>query len=243
VLIFRDGELPKDYKSCEKRIYELLSEDGYWERFPIIIEELINVNYATPGAFPNIEFKIHKSGKIEMLYYCVMMVTKEGRYYGLDIHEDVINERTAARIIDTGYYIAEQYAEAGYRGHFDIDMIASNNKHIYVDESNTRNTGGTDIYKLVYDLYGEDFMSDVYVLNRNNYKFNNQETVSFRKIIDTLKPIFYDKKKKEGVILSSSASLQSNQLLYTVLGKNKKRAYELQENFYELLKTFGQPKF
>ena len=243
VLIFRDGELPKDYKSCEKRIYELLSEDGYWERFPIIIEELINVNYATPGAFPNIEFKIHKSGKIEMLYYCVMMVTKEGKYYGLDIHEDVINERTAARIIDTGYYIAEKYAEAGYRGHFDIDMIASNSKHIYVDESNTRNTGGTDIYKLVYDLYGEDFFSDVYVINRNNYKFNNQETVSFRKIIDTLKPILYDKKKKEGLILSSSASLQSNQLLYTVLGKNKKKAYELQENFYELLKPFGQPKF
>ena len=45
-----------------------------------------------------------------MLYYCVMMVTKEGKYYGLDIHEDVINERTAARIIDTGYYIAEKYA-------------------------------------------------------------------------------------------------------------------------------------
>ena len=243
VLIFRDGELPKDYKSCEKRIYELLSEDGYWERFPIIIEELISVNYATPGAFPNIEFKIHKSGKIEMLYYCVMMVTKEGKYYGLDIHEDVINERTAARIIDTGYYIAEQYSEAGYRGHFDIDMIASNNKHIYVGESNTRNTGGTDIYKLVYDLFGEDFMSDVYVLNRNNYKFNNQETVNFRKIMDALKPILYDKKKKEGVILSSSSSLRSNQLLYTLLGKNKKRAYELQDNFYELLKPLGQPKF
>jgi hypothetical protein len=242
VLIFRDGELPKDYKSCEKRIYELLSEDGYWERFPIIIEELINVDYSAPGAFPNIEFKIHKSGKIEMLYYCMMMVTKEGKYYGLDIHEDVINERTAARIIDTGYYIAEQYAEAGYRGHFDIDMIA-NNKHIYVCESNTRNTGGTDIYKLVYDLFGEDFMSDVYVLNRNNYRFNNQEKISFRKVIDTLKPILYDKKKKEGVILSSSVPLEYNQLLYTVLGKNKKRAFELQETFYDLLKTFGQPKF
>lgn len=242
VLIFRDGELPRDYKSCEKRIYELLSEDGYWERFPIIIEELINVNYLAPGAFPNIEFKIHKSGKIEMLYYCVMMVTGEGKYYGLDIHEDVINERTAARIIDTGYYIAEQYAEAGYRGHFDIDMIASNNKHIYVCESNTRNTGGTDIYKLVYNLYGEDFMSDVYVLNRNNYKFNNQETVSFKKIIDIVQPILYDKKGKEGVILSSASPLEYNQLLYTILGKNKKRAYKLQEQLYKLLEVFGQPK-
>ena len=86
-------------------------------------------------------------------------------------------------------------------------------------------------------------MSDVYVLNRNNYKFNNQEKISFRKVIDTLKPIIYDKKKKEGVILSSSVPLEYNQLLYTVLGKNKKRAFELQENFYELLKPFGQPKF
>jgi hypothetical protein len=53
----------------------------------------------------------------------------------------------------------------------------------------------------------------------------------------------YDKKRKEGVILSSSASLQSNQLLYSIFGKNKKRAYELQNDFYELLKPFGQPKF
>lgn len=242
VLIFRDGELPKDYKSCEKRIYELLSEDGYWERFPIIIEELINVDYSASGAFPNIEFKIHKSGKIEMLYYCVMMVTKEGKYYGLDIHEDVINERTAARIIDTGYYIAEQYSEAGYRGHFDIDMIA-NNKHIYVCESNTRNTGGTDIYKLVYDLFGEDFMSDVYVLNRNNYKFKNQENINLKKILEVLKPALFDKKKKEGLIISSYEYLKNNVFMYTILGRNKKKAYELQENFYELLKPFGQPKF
>ena len=242
VLIFRNGELPKDYKSCEKRIYELLSEDGYWERFPIIIEELINVDYSAPGAFPNIEFKIHKSGKIEMLYYCVMMVTKEGKYYGLDIHEDVINERTAARIIDTGYYIAEQYAEAGYRGHFDIDMIA-NNRHIYVCESNTRNTGGTDIYKLVYDLFGEDFMSDVYVLNRNNYKFKNQENINLKKTLEVLKPALFDKKKKEGLIISSYEYLKNNVFMYTILGRNKKRAYELQQNFYELLKPFGQPKF
>lgn len=235
VMIFREGELPRDYKSCEKRIYELLSEDGYWERFPIIIEELINVNYTDFGAYPNIEFKIHRNGKIEMLYYCVMMVTKEGKYYGLDIHEDVLNERIATRITDTGYFIAEKYAEEGYRGHFDIDMIAGKNSHIYVCESNTRNTGGTDIYKLVYDLYGEDFFSDVYVLNRNNYKFKNQSALSFEKILDIVKPIAYDKKEKEGVIISSGVPIREKQLLYTVLGKNKKRAYQLQQDLFELL--------
>lgn len=239
VLIFRDGELPKDYKACERRIYEMLLEDGYWERFPIIIERLIMVNRQSLSAFPNIEFKIHKSGKIDMLYYCIMMVTKEGKYFGLDIHEDVLNDRIAARIVDTGYYIAEQYAEAGYRGHFDIDLIAAKNNHLYVCESNTRNTGGTDIYKLVQHLYGDDFMSDVYVLNRNDYRFGNSENISLKKMLDVLKPILYDKKKKEGLIIGSSETLEYNKLMYTILGKNKKRAYRMQDELYNLLQVFG----
>ena len=85
-------------------------------------------------------------------------------------------------------------------------------------------------------------MSDVYVLNRNNYKFNNQESLSFKKIIDIIQPILYNKKNKEGVILSSASPLEYNQLLYTILGKNKKRAYELQEQLYKLLEVFGERK-
>lgn len=239
VMIFREGELPKDYKSCEKRIYELLNQDGYWDRFPIIIEELVNVNYSGNGGFPNIEFKIHKNGKIEMLYYCVMMVTPEGKYYGLDMHEDVISERIAARIIDTGYFIAEKYSEAGYRGHFDIDLIASKNRHIYVCESNTRNTGGTDIYKLTRKLFGSDFFSDIYVLNRNNYKFNGQNSITFEKVLDVLSPILYNKKNNEGLVISSLAPLKDKQLLYSIFGKNKKRAYQIEEKMFEIFNNIN----
>lgn len=241
VLIFREGELPNDYKMCEKRIYELLSEDGYWERYPIIIERLINVDYKSFGAFPNIEFKIHRNGKIEMLYYCVMMVTKEGKYYGLDIHEDVLNERIATRITDTGYYIAEKYAEEGYRGHFDVDMISAKGGKIYVSESNTRNTGGTDIYKLTRYLFGEDFFSDIYVLNRNNYKFKTKKNhLTFEKVIDAIRPILYNKKTKEGVILSSSLSIiEEKKLLYTIYGKTKKRAYQLEQELFKFLEKLN----
>src|SRR3989338_5919164 len=237
VLIFRDGELPKDYKSCEKRIYELLSEDGYWERFPIIIEELINVNYNNISSFSNIEFKIHKSGKIEMLYYCLMMVTGEGVYYGLDMNEDIINERMAARIIDTGYYIAEQYDEAGYRGHFDIDLISSGNSKMYVCESNTRNTGGTDVYKLTRELFGKDFFSDTYVINRDNYILKTQKPIEFDALLKKIQPVLFNKSKKEGVILSGSGYLSVNSLLYTIYGNNKKRSYKIQSDLLEILNT------
>lgn len=241
VLIFREGELPNDYKSCERRIYELLSEDGYWERYPIIIEKLINVDYNSFGAFPNIEFKIHRNGKIEMLYYCVMKVTKDGKYYGLDMHKDVLNERIAARIIDTGYYIAEKYTQEGYRGHFDVDMIAAKGGKIYVTESNTRNTGGTDIYKLTKYLFGEDFFSEVYILNRNNYRFKTKKNhITFEKVLEVLKPILFNKKTKEGVVLSSSLSIiEDKKLLYTIYGKTKKKAYQIEQELFRLLEKLN----
>ncbi|KKP35687.1 MAG: hypothetical protein UR23_C0026G0001 [Candidatus Roizmanbacteria bacterium GW2011_GWA2_32_13] len=242
VMIFREGELPREYIACERRIFELLSEDGYWERFPIIIEELIKVNFTSLDSFPNIEFKINNNGKIEMLYYCVMIVTKEGKYVGLDMHKSVLDKRIAARIIDTGYYIAEQYAQSGYRGHFDLDMISDKNNHIYVCESNTRNTGGTDVYKLVRNIYGEDFLSDIYVLNRDDFKFDNRRKVGFDEVIKTLKPILIDRKKREGVVLSASKPLEFNQLSYTILGKNKKTTYNLQKEFFQLMEVYGSRK-
>ena len=82
-------------------------------------------------------------------------------------------------------------------------------------------------------------MSDVYVLNRNDYRFGNSENISLKKMLDVLKPILYDKKKKEGLIIGSSETLEYNKLMYTILGKNKKRAYRMQDELYNLLQVFG----
>lgn len=239
LIIFREGELSGDYKICEKKILERLSVDGYWDNAPIIIEELIKTDFKSSDSFPNIEFKIHDDGKIEMLYHCVMIVTKDGKYSGLDMHKDVLSKKMAAKIIRIGNFIAEQYALLGYRGHFDVDMISDVNKHIYVCESNTRNTGGTDIYKLVRSIYGDNFLSEVYVLNRDNFKFNKTKKIIFADVIKRLKSILLNHNKKEGVVLSASKSLEFNQLSYTVLGKNKKTAYNLQKEFFRLMEFFN----
>ncbi|PIY69307.1 hypothetical protein COY90_01455 [Candidatus Roizmanbacteria bacterium CG_4_10_14_0_8_um_filter_39_9] len=236
VLIFRDGELPKDYKQCEKAIYKYLNEDDYWERYPIIIEDLITVNVNNGSSFPNIEFKILKSGKIEMLYYCLMMVTKEGVFYGIDMHEDVINERLAARIIDTGFYIAERYAAEGYRGHFDIDMIATKYNQVFVNESNTRNTGGTDVYKMALELIGKDFMSDSFVISRSKYKLSMKRP-SFTKVLKRLEPILFNKKTKEGLVISSENIIRQKELIYIIFGNTKRRAYAIEEEMQQLLRN------
>jgi len=234
VLILRENELPRNYLACEEKIYQILKQENYWEKFPIVVEDLININYNRSSVFPNIEFKIHKNGHIEMLYYCTMKVTPKGVFYGVDINKDVLNERTAARIIDTGYFIAEQYANAGYRGHFDIDMIAAKNNHIYVCESNTRNTGGTDIYKISQKLIGKDFANNTYVLSRG-YRLETQKPLSFEIIMNFIGPLLFSPQTKEGIVLNKATDLEKKKLTYTIYGKNKKRTYEIEDKMILLL--------
>lgn len=233
VLILRDGELSKDYRQCIKEILALMNE-RYWDIFPIIIEDLINVNSSIAGGMPNVEFKIHKNGKIEMLYVCGCEVTPKGKFLGIDINEDIINDRLQTRIEDTGYYIAEKYSQAGYRGHFDIDFVYAKNGHVYVCESNTRHTGGTDTYKIARKLLGKDFMYDGYTLSRSRRHLFKERTFNFQQILDLLSPVIYKLKTKEGLIINSENSINSGHLIYTIIAKNKKRAYEYENHMLNI---------
>jgi hypothetical protein len=236
VLLFRSGDLPKEYKSCEQAIHKILQQDKYWEKFPIVIESLLNVNAAVGGGFPNVEFKIQKGGKIEFLYYCAMRVDKDGVYKGQEMHESVLSERVAARVIDTGFFIGEQYAAAGYRGYFDVDFVAAKNGEMYVTESNARRTGGTHMYKAAVELIGKDFFTDSYTLSNNDYSLAENCRPTFERVLDVLKPVLFDKKTKEGVVLASSNLLEQSKFAYIVLGLSEKRALEIESQMEELLK-------
>lgn len=235
LLIFREHDLPSEYQSCEQKIRQILQSEPYWERFPIIVEDLISINQQIANGYPNVEFKIHKSGRIEMLYYCSCAVTKDGAFLGIDIHEDILNDRLSTMIVDTGYYVAEQLSNQGYRGYFDIDMMAAKNNKIYVCETNTRNTGGTDIYKLSAKLLGKDFMEEHFVLSRTHHHLN--KAIRFEEVLKLLKPILYHRRSKQGLIINSESRLKQQELIYTIIAKNKRLAYKLEEQLFKLLKS------
>lgn len=235
VLLLRPGDLPKEYRACEQAIHKMLKKDSYWEKFPIVIEDLLNVNPAVGGGFPDVEFKIQKSGKIEFLYYCAMRVDKKGIYKGQEMHDSVLPERLAARVIDTGFFIGEQYAAAGYRGYFDVDFVAAKNGEIYVTESNARRTGGTHMYKTAMNLIGKEFMTDSYTLSNNDYELPKGIKPSFDDVIRVLTSVLYDKKTKEGVVLASSNLLEQSKLAYVIFGKNERRSLEIEAEMEQLI--------
>lgn len=237
VLIFRRGDLPRKFIECEKKIKEILLKDNYWEKFPVVIESLVEPNPRIGGGFPNAEFFIKKNGEVKLLYYCGMRVNNKGVFGGVEINENSLPKRVASRITDIGYLIGEQYADDGYSGYFDIDFIAGKKGEIFVNESNVRVTGGTHVYQAAMELSGRDFMKRSYVLSDNVFKIPSKKKYSFEELLEIVEPILFSRKTKEGLVICSANLLKEGRLAYIIFGKNKKRAEVIEEKMKQILSS------
>jgi hypothetical protein len=235
VLIFRPNDLPNTYLACQQKLESILSQELYWEKFPIVVEDFINVDPAIPGSFPDIEFKIKRNKTIEMLFHGVLRVTPQGQYYGMEVNEDILPDRLATQMEDTGYFIAEQYAQAGYCGHFDIDFIQAKNNKLFISESNTRHTGWTDVYKVVKKLIGKDWFDDAYSLSCSHFKFTKNKFANLDNLLNLLEPLLYSHQTKTGVIVNSDNILKDKELIYTIIAPDKKSALALETSLHQLL--------
>ena len=235
VEIFRPGDLPEDFHACQEKIYELLKRNSYWQMFPIIIEKYINISTTVAGGNPNVEFKISRNGHIDFLYQCGVLVDKAGQFHGIEVGDDIMPERISAQIKDTGYYIAERFAQAGYRGYFDVDYVAGRNGEIYVAECNVRSTGGTFVYATAVALFGENFMFDTYLFSNNGYSISHLKRFTFSALLERLSPVLFNKETKEGIVLTSENLLRMQKFSFIVFAKTKKRSYEIEARMIELL--------
>ena len=201
LFIFRQNDLPKDYSDCVRTILSLFRKEKYWGKFPIIVEKYIDPAQTIGGGYPNVEFKISRTGRLEFLYYCALRVTPKGIFKGVEIHNSVLSDQDTAQITDTGFFLGEQLTAHGYRGYYELDFVAAKNGDIYVTESNVRRTGGTHVYHLARHLFGKDFMYETYILTNNLYPIkSNSSPIEPNVLFQVLSPILYNKHTKENPV-------------------------------------------
>lgn len=235
ILIYKPDDLSRNYNECEKSILQSLSREKYWQKFPIILEKYIEPNNHIGWAYPNIEFKIHKKGRIEMLYYCICRITDRGVFKGIEIHENVLPDKISAQLIDTGYFIGEKYAEEGYRGYFDVDFITAKNNTLFVAESNIRRTGGTHVYYLAKALYGDNFMHDIYTLSNNLYSLKTKTGINSENLFSILEPVMFNRRKMEGCVITGTSLLAQKAYGFVIFGRTALRAHKIEEEMEKLL--------
>ncbi|HSV94481.1 MAG TPA: hypothetical protein VLH94_00685 [Spirochaetia bacterium] len=235
VLIFREGDLPDKFETCEEEIIKTLKKNAYWEKFPVIVESLIKPNYKIGGGFPNVELFIRKDGEVEFLYCCSMRVDRNGVFAGIELGKNLLPKRITSRITDIGYLIGEQYSKDGYRGYFEVDYIAEKGGEVYISESNVRVTGGTHVYEAGKELVGRNFTKDSFALSNNMYVLPKKKKYTFEKMLKMMDRILFSRKTKEGMVICSANSLRDGYLSYIIFGKNKRRAGVIEEEMKRLL--------
>lgn len=237
VLIYKPGELPKKYEDCRTSIEFTLLQDEYWDIFPAVVESYIEPDSSIGGGFPNVECRVHQSGKVEILYYCGMRVNENGVFQGVEIKDDVLPKRIRQKFARIGKLMGKLYAKHGYKGYFDIDFIAAKDGKLYLTESNIRRTGGTYSYYASKRLFGKKFMSEIYSVCDSGYRLQTKKTIKFKQIKKLLEPVLFNFEDKEGVVLSSANILRQQRIGYIVFAKDKPRALKIEKEMHRLLES------
>ncbi len=213
----------------------ILTADPLWKRNKIIVEEFIETDLRSRLRFPSIECYVDAKGKERILYCCNMLVTETGNFYGMEVGREAIPDKLKRNMYSIGRDITGVYAGNGYRGHFDIDMIRGKNGVLYVNESNVRNTGGTDAFKIAYHLLGRRLFDNSFLLSKFVDFPSAKRIPAFSEIRNALASILFSPATRTGVILSSQSSIKERSVTYFIIERTKRKAYLLEKKLLALV--------
>jgi len=232
VFIFKKDPTETD-KTIGKHIQNIFIKHPYLKKHALVVEDFINTSNEKRCPFPSIECFIHQDGRIEIPYYCNMIVSPEGEFYGMEMHESVFTKKIKSAVFAITREIAKTYRENGYRGRFDVDMICDG-ANVYADESNTRINGGTDTYMIVKKLIGESFFSSRYVF-AHYLAIVPPNSHTLKTILELCKSLLYNAKTKRGMVINSGSAIASGGLSYIIIEKSKALALKMNEQLKVLM--------
>lgn len=233
VVIIAQGEMNEN-ESLEKQIQARLTEE-YWNIFPSVVEEFVDFDASVGGGFPNAECYVDEQGKVTYLYSCGMRVTAQGQFKGVEVGTNVLPETVEVQLRAFGDKLGTLFAQFGYVGYFDIDCIYGKDGNLFLSESNVRKTGGTHVYLMAKELFGDDFANKTYAISNNTYQMTGNQQFDFKELHEKLSPILFDSGKKEGLFIVAANLLSRGVFGYVIFGENKERANEIEAQMEALL--------
>lgn len=236
LIIIRTNNGFKTYDEVNKYLKEEFEKEDFWHKYPIIVEEFITADLTVAGGNPDVEMFIDSEGKIHTLYSCGMRVTREGNFRGVEIGKEVLSLALDKKIRRIGLEIAEEFAQFGLKGFFDVDMQYSQTGEIFCLESNVRRTGGTHVYDAGVRLFGQDFAEKKYLVSNNWYQNELLATMDYQKLKEILREIWYPMAGKQiGFLPTVVSALDQKHLGYLIISDKKEEAVKIENRMEELL--------
>lgn len=221
--------------TLKDKIKLIFKSDTIWNFPEYVVEELIDIDTSISGGSPSIELFISDS-EVTVTYTCEQVVNQNGEFFGVGVGLNAIDTELEKQLNKIGKVIGNEYQRLGYRGYFDIDFVISMEKIPFAVETNMRRTGGTHVYDIGKQIFGNDLSKWGYLLSHDSQKFDTKYKTmnSLMKKLDLM--LYNGVNRKSGIIITL-VNLFDSVLGYVVVAQDKEEALTIQEEFRRILSS------
>lgn len=197
---------------------------SFWKTGPVVLEEYIESGFIpSPDRddwplIPTVDMLITPSGDVQFQFIGNMLIENRTDYHGVVLGMEALPPQVYKILKEIGLVIGTVLSERGYRGWFDIDLVANAQQELYCTEINTRRTGplhAFDIYtrlKAQHPEINATLSNDCWVVNAfAGYTYHQIKTA----LQEVLYPI---NGQPRGMILTLVAN--QGRLGFAIVGQN-----------------------
>lgn len=227
--------------NLESTIDKIFQQELFFKKDLVVVEQYIEPDINIAGGAPSVEMRIIDD-KVKYLYSCGMRVSPKGVFLGIELGKNSLPKKIEKELLTAGKIFGNFLLKMNYKGFFDIDFVYGKDNRNYALEANLRRTGGTHIYEAAKRLLGKDFIKKYYLVSSSKKSVNKVRGYSYKRLREKISDLIFPiKNKKEGVIISTYNYLVKGFLGYLIIGKDKKRAYQIENEF--LKRVDGEDNF
>lgn len=224
----------KDNKEVVEFIKKEFEADSIWNSGLILVEEYKSPSKKLSSGSPSSELFL-SDRSVEITYLCDQVMGNKGDFLGVALGRNLLDNKTRNELRKISLAVGRRFWKLGYRGFFDIDFILSNDNIPYIIETNMRRTGGTHVYDVAKNLFGDDWEKKCFIISQDNFCYGSKK-LGEKQIIDKMNEIMYPMKdRKEGIIISILNKWEPT-LGFIIVSESNKKAMDIYNKMLNIWK-------
>ena len=172
------------------------TRSGIWNSGPVVVEEYIDSGLRADmqtdrmPLIPTVNMLITPTGEVQFQFAGNMVIENGADYHGVGLGLGVLPAGMHEKLQEIGTIIGCALSENGYRGWFDVDLVANERQELFCIETNTRRTGPLHAFDIFTRLKTQHPQINT-VISNDSWEIPNFEGYTYHEIKTTLREILY----------------------------------------------------
>jgi hypothetical protein len=199
----------------------------------MIVEEYISPSFYKNSyhLIPSVDAFIDHDGQTHCKIIGNMIIKDLTHYHGIVLGNDILPSQVADRLKKIATIIGNGLAEHGYRGWFDIDLVADSEQELYCTEINTRRTASIYAFNIFTKLKGYYPGQIKVALANDGWNVDAFQGLSYKDVKSALKSVLFPIENKPcGMVITMASPLLDGRGMigFVIVGASLKDIMEIE---------------